>query len=249
MVRSSRRRKQRTPQPAPSPPHSRRLKASIKPRIAVTILAIGAVVVTALVIRNGSVDTPEQSSLPALEVASSAAYVDPATCRSCHQEIWQTFRKTGMARSFRRLRPGIDDEISGPAGPFYHEASDRYYAHVERDGRYFQRRYQKDVRGRETNVLEKAVHFVMGSGNHARTFLHGSPSGKLVQLPLGWYSEGGGRWAMSPGYDRPNHDGFQRLISFDCMFCHNGLPEIEEGKDHPGMRPLFRGAIPEGIDC
>ena len=154
-----------------------------------------------------------------------------------------------MARSFRRLRPGIDDEISGPASPFYHEASDRYYAHVERDGRYFQRRYQKDVRGRETNVLEKAIHFVMGSGNHARTFLHGSPSGKLVQLPLGWYSEGGGRWAMSPGYDRPNHDGFQRVISFDCMFCHNGLPEIEEGKDHPGMRPLFRGAIPEGIDC
>ena len=154
-----------------------------------------------------------------------------------------------MGRSFHQVRAGTDIEISGPAEPFHHEASNRYYSHVQRDGRHYQRRYQRDARGRETNVLEKEIHFVMGSGNHARTFIHRSSSGKMIQLPLGWYSEGGGRWAMSPGFDRPNHDGFQRVISFDCMFCHNGLPEIEDGKDQPGARPLFKGSVPEGIDC
>ncbi len=212
-------------------------------------LAIGTLVATGVYVWNGSADRQEQSELPAADVTPSADYVDPATCGSCHQEIWQTFRETGMGRSFHRVQPGAGIEISGPPDPLHHEASNRYYTHIERDGRYFQRRYQKDAQGRETNVLEKEIHFVMGSGNHARTFLHRSPSGKLVQLPLGWYSEGGGRWAMSPGYDRPNHDGFQRVISFDCMFCHNGLPEIEDRTDHPGMRPLFRGSMPEGIDC
>ncbi len=154
-----------------------------------------------------------------------------------------------MGRSFHRLQPGTDPALAGPGEPIYHTASNRYYEHVERNGRYYQRRFQADSQGRETNVLEKEIHYVMGSGNHARTFLHRSPSGKLVQLPLGWYSEGGGLWAMSPGYDRQNHDGFQRVISFDCMFCHNGLPEIGDGKDRPGMRPLFRGAIPDGINC
>ncbi len=154
-----------------------------------------------------------------------------------------------MGRSLHRTKPGPERTLVGPSEPFHHKASDRYYEHVERNGRYYQRRYQKDTQGNEVNVLEKEIHFVMGSGNHARTFLNRSPSGKLVQLPLGWYSEGGGHWAMSPGYDRPNHDGFQRVISFDCMFCHNGFPDLQIGRDRPGMRPLFPGAIPEGIDC
>ena len=180
---------------------------------------------------------------------STAQYVDAAICGGCHGEIAESFSTTGMARSFHRLPPEAGVDISGPDEPYHHRPSDRYYEHVERDGRHYQRRYQLDPQGRMTNEFEKEIHFVLGSGNHARSFLHLSPSGKLVQLPLGWYSEGGGRWAMNPGYDRPNHDGFQRVIAFDCMFCHNALPAIETGRDHPGMRPLYRGAIPDGIDC
>jgi hypothetical protein len=32
----------------------------------------------------------------------------------------------------------------------------------------------------------------------------------LVELPLAWYADGGGLWAMNPGYDRPDHMGFRR---------------------------------------
>jgi predicted CXXCH cytochrome family protein len=97
--------------------------------------------------------------------------------------------------------------------------------------------------------MEKEIHYVMGSGNHARTYLHYTEGGKLVQLPLGWYAEGGGYWAMNPGYDRANHAGFQRAISYDCMFCHNGYPETPPGQDAVGRRPLFREPLPQGIDC
>ena len=68
-------------------------------------------------------------------------------------------------------------------------------------------------------------------------------------MPLTWYSAEGGYWAMSPGYDQPNHVGFRRVVDFECMACHNAYPEIQAGSDIPGRTPVFPGRIPEGIDC
>jgi hypothetical protein len=63
-------------------------------------------------------------------------------------------------------------------------------------------RYQKAPDGSVINSLGKAADYVVGSGNHARTYLHRTPNGKLIELPLTWYSEKGGYWHMSPAYDR-----------------------------------------------
>jgi len=182
-------------------------------------------------------------------MAGSPDYVDPATCAGCHAEIAADYAETGMAQAFYRPRADRMVEDFAANNVFYHEPSQRRYAMIERDGRYFQRRSQLDGQGRETNVVEKEVHYVMGSGNHARTYLHQYPNGKLVQLPLGWYSERGGFWAMNPGYDQPRHAGFRREIGFECMFCHNAYNPIEPGSDAPGRDPLFPGTLAEGIDC
>jgi len=56
---------------------------------------------------------------------------------------------------------------------------------LHRDGKLFQRRHQIDFAGKATNILEKQVDFVMGSGDHARTYLHQTEGGRLVELPLG----------------------------------------------------------------
>ena len=87
----------------------------------------------------------------------------------------------------------------------------------------------------------------IGSGNHARTFLHRSPDGRLLQMPVSWYAERGGYWAMSPGYDRPAHLDFRRVIDAGCMSCHNGYPRTPVEDD--GAGPKFGEALPEGIDC
>ena len=78
---------------------------------------------------------------------------------------------------------------------------------------------------------------VVGSGNHARTFLHSSADGRLVQLPVSWYAERGGYWAMSPGYDRAAHMDFRRVVDTGCMSCHNGYPR---GPVDDGIRPPLR---------
>src|SRR5579863_9706244 len=80
--------------------------------------------------------------------APANSYVDPAVCAQCHGQIAANYRKTGMGRSFYRPAP------DPTAKPFYHAASETYFAMVERGGKYYQRRWQIAFDGKETNVDE-----------------------------------------------------------------------------------------------
>ncbi len=176
-------------------------------------------------------------------------YVDSAACADCHSQIAETYGHTGMARSF--ARPANSNTIGDLRQPitYHHDASDSYFTMFERDGRFYQRRYQLDSNGKETNSFENQVDFVLGSGNHSRAFLHRTSRNTLVELPLAWYAEDGGSWAMNPGYDRPDHPGFTRAISYGCMFCHNAYPQVSAGVAQSGGEPIYDGRVPEGIDC
>lgn len=176
--------------------------------------------------------------------AVDSAYAPADSCAACHRAIWDTYRQTGMGRAF--YRPS--SQTVG-IGTYYHKASDSHFTILNRSGRFFQRRHQLDAAGREVNAFEKSIDYVMGSGNHARTYLHRTPRGALVELPLGWYAEDGGTLAMNPGFDAPGHEGFRRSISYECMFCHNGYPRIPPGHDQPFAEPVYLDPLPLGIDC
>ena len=98
-------------------------------------------------------------------------YVDSESCIPCHQKIWETYRHSGMGRSFFRPRPENMAEDFESEKPFHHAASERYYTMYERAEKYYQRRHQIGFGGKETNVVEKGIHFVIGSGNHVRNNL------------------------------------------------------------------------------
>ncbi|HVW12010.1 MAG TPA: tetratricopeptide repeat protein [Bryobacteraceae bacterium] len=174
-------------------------------------------------------------------------YVDPALCAQCHADIAATYAKTGMGRSF--YKPTAATAADTTAHPYYHATSDTYIEMIERNGKFFQRRWTKDFNGRETNIDEKQVDYVMGSGNHGRTYLHVTSRGTMEQLPLGWYADNGGYWAMTPGFDRPDYPGSTRVITYECVFCHDGYPTIPKGHDEVGATPVFSQPLPEGIDC
>jgi tetratricopeptide (TPR) repeat protein len=211
----------------------------------VLLLAAGVTAIALVYSRRPHQPTPDQTqrASPAVQPPAPAAYTDPAICSSCHQEHARSYSLTGMARAFSRVSAA---EFKTPAR-VYHKASDRYYTMVERDGKFYQRRHQIGFGGKEANVLELEAHYVVGSGNHARTFLHRAPDGRLLQLPVSWYAERGGSWAMSPGYDRPAHLDFRRVIDAGCMSCHNGYSRAPVEDDREG--PRFAGSLPEGIDC
>ena len=175
------------------------------------------------------------------------AYVDAAVCASCHAGIAASYRKTGMGRSFVRLRP---EKLPAFEKTFHNKASDSYFAMITRDGQVYQRRWQLGFDGKETNVDEKQVDYVIGSGNHSQTYLHRTSRNLLEELPLSWYSEKGGYWDMSPGYDQPDNPGSVRPAHYVCMFCHNAYPKIPQALEHTENAEItFPEPIPEGIDC
>ena len=210
-------------------------------------VAVPAVVALGLA-ATGVVAQRTQTQPPATSASRTGnGYVDPALCATCHSDIASHFRQTGMGRSFYRLTAQTAVEDFGK--PFYHAASDSYIEMFARGGKYYQRRWQKGYDGAEINVDEKTADYVVGSGNHGRTYLHLTSRGTLQQLPLGWYSEKGGYWAMAPGFDRPDYPGSTRLVTYECMFCHNAYPSIPKGHDEVGATPEFQAPLPEGIDC
>jgi predicted CXXCH cytochrome family protein len=177
-----------------------------------------------------------------------AAYVRPDSCRPCHAQIAESYQHVAMSRSLYRPTPGNVIEDYRRNNRFYHAASNRHYRMTERQGHFYQRRFQLDTRGRETNALEVEITHIIGSGRHARSYLHQSSSGELTQLPITWYSQESG-WGISPGYDQPKHADFSRVIDYNCMFCHNAYPKLPAGADRYGSIPRFPQQLPEGIDC
>ena len=175
-------------------------------------------------------------------------YADPAVCAACHRQIADTYAKTGMSRSFRSVGP--DRRLPElESGGYDHAPSREQYRPLRQDGLYLIRRTTAGTDGQPANALEARVDYTIGSGDHAVNYLHRSPDNQLVELPVTWYAENGGHWGMSPGYDRPQHAGFSRAISYRCMFCHNQYPEVGAGPGNFDGATVFPAQLPEGIDC
>ena len=89
-----------------------------------------------------------------------------------------------MARSF--YQPALSNIIEDyrNKNEFHDGESTRYYRMVEREGKFYQQRFELDENGRETSLIEVEITHVIGSGNHARTFVHRNVDGSLTEMPL-----------------------------------------------------------------
>jgi tetratricopeptide (TPR) repeat protein len=175
-------------------------------------------------------------------------YIDSRACAACHSGIYESYRRTSMGQSLFAPTPANTVEDYKDKRTFYHAPSDTHYSMIVRDGVYYQRRWQTGFDGGDTNIEEMKIDYVIGAGDHARSYLHRTDLGTLIELPLGWYSERGGYWAMSPGFDS-HHPQTRRLVSYECMFCHNGYPQNPTANQARSPEPVFFGELPQGIDC
>lgn len=174
----------------------------------------------------------------------SNRYIDSRSCATCHAGIYETYRHTGMARAF--YAPSADSIPN--ARPYFHRASGTWYQVLAKNNAFYQRTWQAGYSGNPDTNSDVKIDYVMGSGNHVRTFLHRTSRNTLIELPLAWYAEKGGYWALNPGFD-VSHPPVNREIGYDCMFCHNAYPAIPVGHEEAGAEPVYSGALPEGIDC
>ena len=89
--------------------------------------------------------------------ASPTDYVDSRLCAACHPKIYETYQRTGMARSFYRPAPANTVEDDRVNNRYYHAASDTHFEMIARGGKFYQRRYQTGFQGEQTNIDEKRI--------------------------------------------------------------------------------------------
>ena len=185
--------------------------------------------------------------LALLAAAVLNGYVDDAACAGCHADRARTYQHVGMAKSFYRARgASVIEDFDAP--PFFHEPSRQYFEMRRRGQDVVFRRWQVAADGAPIHLFERVVDWIVGSGNHARTYLYRVPSGELYQLPISWYSQTR-EWQMSPGYDRPDHEGVTRRVRHECLFCHNAYPNAAPDPLSYWRPQSFPPELPQGIGC
>ncbi len=174
-------------------------------------------------------------------------YADDAACGECHADRAKSYQHVAMAKAFYRPRAAnLIENFNAP--PYFHEKSKQYFE-VRRSGDELQfRRYQLAPDGTPINAFEQAVDWILGSGNHARTYLYRTPGGELYQLPISWYSQTR-EWRMAPGFDRADHEGVTRRVRHECMFCHNAYAAVPSEPLSFWRAQSFPANLPEGLGC
>ena len=161
-----------------------------------------------------------------------------------------TIARRGWGDRFFARRRRTRSKITRETTRFYHALSDTHYSMIRRGGEFYQRRWQIGFGGAEINVEELKVDYILGSGNHARSYLHRTAAGTLIELPLGWYPDPkSGRSGRCRRVPIPIIRG--RAVSSRTSACLaiTGFREFPTANEAPGSDPVFLGDLPEGIDC
>ncbi len=184
-------------------------------------------------------EPPENEVSAYLNHSDSAKYVGIATCKLCHQSVYESFIQTGMGRSM-----GLADKFRSSAdfaNPVLHdELKDLHYrAFFENDSLYM---LEYRMQGEDTlHRLINRVNYIIGSGHHTNSHLHLSGQ-YLTQMPMTYYTQKG-KWDLPPGFENGLNTRFSRKIGLECMTCHNAYPAFVKGSENKYT------ALPQGIDC
>ena len=157
-----------------------------------------------------------------LNTTEDASYVGTEGCRECHADEYQSYQQTAHSKALGE----IDLEQEPPDADFDHTASRRSYRIYREGGELRHRELQQASDGSEITFADYPVRYVIGSGHHSRSYIV-EADGFLLESPATWYASTQ-HWAMSPGYDRPDHIGFERMIDLSCLFCHAGRVDAQD---------------------
>ncbi len=190
--------------------------------------------------KSGSEQAKQGADLRFKNLHDTVDYVGMKQCKTCHSNVYESFKKTGMGQSFGKAKPGISDADFKGHPKVYDSFKDLYYTPFWRDSTLFIKEYRLE-NGDTVHKRVQEIDYVIGSGHHTNSHIY-SANGYLYQAPLTFYTQKG-KWDLPPGFGKGNNTRFTRKIGAECMTCHNMYPEFEElsvNKYHK---------VPNGIAC
>jgi predicted CXXCH cytochrome family protein len=169
---------------------------------------------------------PPYSASRYLNTGPEARYLGTQQCIGCHRDRHSSYLLTAHSRALADVNLANEP----PDGSFDHAPSGRTYRVYRRDGQLRHEEVVRTAEGKEMARVDWPVRYVVGSGNNCRTYLI-EVDGFLTESPITWYA-GKKKWHMSPGYDFPQHWGFERPVPSGCLACHSGRAELAAGTMH-----------------
>jgi predicted CXXCH cytochrome family protein len=176
---------------------------------------------------------------PLLAVRAMAAQTQnpDARCAACHQSIFDSWKKTPMARA------------SGPAAEgfipadFTHTPSGVHYRIFLEDGQVWL------SYSRPNAPPDRALHgrqqllFYLGSGRRGRTWLY-QREGYWYEIPINWYAKKH-VWDMTPHFLDAHSMPFTLPVDPGCLHCHasNVQPSLPEARNKFAGPPFPHGGI------
>jgi len=171
----------------------------------------------------------------------SVRYTGREACLECHASIGESYARTGMGRSFYPLTPeSVVEDFEAHNRLDLPEEGLAYEMTARPDG-FWMKQIVLDPEGAVLAEAEHRMIYVLGSGNHSRSYLSGR-AGYLYQMPVCWYPDKPG-WDLCPGYEHHNQF-FGRPADGSCLFCHNARVPLLAGATH-----RYGEGMPHGIDC
>jgi tetratricopeptide (TPR) repeat protein len=174
-----------------------------------------------------------------LNHSDSAKYVGINTCKQCHQNIYNSFIKTGMGQSF-----GEATELKSKA-IFSNSKLYDSFNHFNYTANFLNKTlYITEYRLKKfdtTFCRREKVDFIVGSGQHTNSHIQ-STNGYMTQMPMTFYTQKQ-KWDLPPGFEDGINTRFNRKIGLECMSCHNAYPNFVVGSENKYT------TIPTGIDC
>jgi len=181
----------------------------------------------------------KKDTLVYLNHSDSAKYVGMNTCKLCHQNIYNTFIKTGMGKSLDIASKQKSSASFSNASIYDRFSNMHYNAFWQNDSLYF-KEYRIENGDTLHSRVEK-VNFIIGSGQHTNSHLQ-TVNGYINQMPMTFYTQKK-HWDLPPGFENGFNTHFTRKIGLECMSCHNGYPNFVLGSENK------YNSIPTGIDC
>jgi hypothetical protein len=174
---------------------------------------------------------------PYRNVRPEVKYVGDQACAACHPVQSASFHQSPMGRSLVPISDIVAQERYDPKTNNPFEKLGFFFQVDRREGRVYHRQARKDAHGHVITEHEEEVQFVLGSGNHGRSYLF-NRGGHLYLSAISWFSEKQ-IWDLSPGFADLTLSG--RPIRADCLVCHcNQAHAVKDTENRYGT-PIFEG--------
>jgi Tfp pilus assembly protein PilF len=159
---------------------------------------------------------PALSESPYLNTRPDARYVGMTACKQCHASNHDSYLHTAHSRALSEAGPKSEP----PDGSFEHKPSGRSYRVYRKGDQFRHEEVLRSPEGKDLARLDFPIRYLVGSGAFSRSYAVEN-DGFLIESPISWYAQRE-TWGLSPGYDRPMHPSFQRMVTADCLVCHAG---------------------------